>query len=172
MLGLGVRQTVTSAGVGRSVVSKTASRAETAGLDWGVVEALSDQELGWRPYGTPSERTRRMSHAFRGLLSLVPSPRIPKSAEARLMRPCQEAVFREHFPNAPPTPLAFVSTSVLPPRTPLFLTHAALSPTAGRFALAKSRSVSSVALTETQTRADPPVLAVDVADEPFLGADR
>lgn len=57
VLGLGVRQTAASAGVGRSVVSKTASRAETAGLDWGVVEAFSDQELEQQLYGTPCALT-------------------------------------------------------------------------------------------------------------------
>ncbi len=54
VLGLGVRQAAASAGIGRSVVSKTALRAETAGLDWGAVEALSDQELERRLYGVPS----------------------------------------------------------------------------------------------------------------------
>jgi hypothetical protein len=35
VLGLGVRQAAASAGIGRSVVSKTSPRAETAGLNWG-----------------------------------------------------------------------------------------------------------------------------------------
>jgi hypothetical protein len=39
-------------------------------------------------------------------------------------------------------------------------TQSARLHTAGRFALANPRSVSSVALAETQTRADPAVLAV------------
>ena len=53
VLGLGVRQAAASAGVGRSVVSKTAVRAELAGLDWAAVEALSDTELERRLYGAP-----------------------------------------------------------------------------------------------------------------------
>ena len=57
VLGLGVRQAAASAGIGRSVVSKTALRAETAGLDWGAVEALSDQELERRLYGAPCALT-------------------------------------------------------------------------------------------------------------------
>ena len=43
--GLGVRQAAGSAGIGRSVVSKTTLGAEAIGLIWPGVEALSDQEL-------------------------------------------------------------------------------------------------------------------------------
>jgi transposase len=53
VLGLGVRQAAASAGVGRSVVSKTTVRAELAGLDWAAVEALGDSELERRLYGAP-----------------------------------------------------------------------------------------------------------------------
>lgn len=42
VLGLGVRQAAASADVGRSVVSKPATRAERAGLDRAAVEKLSD----------------------------------------------------------------------------------------------------------------------------------
>lgn len=54
VLGLGVRQAAASADVGRSVVSKTASRAESAGLDWDTVETLTDAELQRRLYGGPN----------------------------------------------------------------------------------------------------------------------
>jgi transposase len=53
VLGLGVRQAAASADVGRSVVSKTATRAERAGLDWAAVEKLSDTELERKLYGAP-----------------------------------------------------------------------------------------------------------------------
>jgi transposase len=53
VLDLGVRQAAASAGVGRSVVSKTATRAERAGLDWAAVERLTDTELERRLYGAP-----------------------------------------------------------------------------------------------------------------------
>lgn len=53
VLGLGVRQAAASADVGRSVVSKTANRAERAGLDWAAVERLSDAELECKLYGAP-----------------------------------------------------------------------------------------------------------------------
>jgi transposase len=52
-LGLGVRQAASAAGVGRSVVSKTSTRAERAGLSWAAVEALSDTELERKLYGEP-----------------------------------------------------------------------------------------------------------------------
>jgi transposase len=58
VLGLGVRQAAASAGIGRSVVSKTTVRAETAGLDWAAVEALSDTELERRLYGAPCAPTK------------------------------------------------------------------------------------------------------------------
>jgi transposase len=53
VLGLGVRQAACAAGVGRSVVSKTSTRAERAGLSWTAVEALSDTELERKLYGEP-----------------------------------------------------------------------------------------------------------------------
>jgi transposase len=53
LLGLGVRQAASAAGVGRSVVSKTSNRAERAGLSWELVEALSDIELERRLFGDP-----------------------------------------------------------------------------------------------------------------------
>jgi transposase len=53
VLGLGVRQAASAAGVGRTVVSKTATRAERAGLSWASVEALSDRELERKLYGEP-----------------------------------------------------------------------------------------------------------------------
>ena len=62
-----------------------------------------------------------------------------------------------------PTALPIVSTSVFPSRTPLSQAQAARLHTAGRFALAKSSSVSSVALTETRTSSDPAVLAAHLA---------
>lgn len=58
VLGLGVRQVASSAGVGRSVVSKTAARAQAAGLDWVALEALSDTELDHRLYGPPCAPTK------------------------------------------------------------------------------------------------------------------
>lgn len=57
VLGLGVRQAATSAGVGRSVVSKTCARAVTAGLDWASVEALSEEELEKKLFGAASAAT-------------------------------------------------------------------------------------------------------------------
>ena len=57
VLGLGVRQAAASAGVGHTVVSKTASRAESAGLDWATVEKLTDTELQRRLYGAPCAPT-------------------------------------------------------------------------------------------------------------------
>jgi transposase len=51
-LGLSVRQTARSLGVGRSVVSKTTSRAKTAGLSLAVCEGLDDDELERRLYGS------------------------------------------------------------------------------------------------------------------------
>ena len=53
VLGLGVRQAAASAGIGRSVVSKTTLRAEAAGLSWAAVEGLSDQALEALLYGRP-----------------------------------------------------------------------------------------------------------------------
>jgi transposase len=53
VLGLGVRQAAASAGIGRSVVSKTTLRAEAAGLSWAAVEGLSDRALEERLYGPP-----------------------------------------------------------------------------------------------------------------------
>jgi len=50
-LELGVRQTARAVGVGRSVVSKTTSRATAAGLGWEAVEALDDDLLERRLYG-------------------------------------------------------------------------------------------------------------------------
>ncbi len=58
VLDLGVRQAAASAGVGRSVVSKTTVRALAAGLDWAAVEALSDTDLDRRLYGRPSAPTK------------------------------------------------------------------------------------------------------------------
>ena len=57
VLGLGVRQAAVSAGIGRSVVSKTCSRAVTAGLDWTAVQGLSDEELQKKLYGEPCAQT-------------------------------------------------------------------------------------------------------------------
>lgn len=53
VLGLGVRQAAASAGIGRSVISKTTLRAEAAGLSWAAVEGLSDQALEELLYGPP-----------------------------------------------------------------------------------------------------------------------
>jgi transposase len=57
VLGLGVRQAASAAGVGRSVVSKTSNRAQRAGLDWAAVETLSDTDLERRLYGEPQPLT-------------------------------------------------------------------------------------------------------------------
>jgi len=53
VLGLGVRQAASASGVGRSVVSKTCGRADSAGLTWELVEELSDTELERRLFGDP-----------------------------------------------------------------------------------------------------------------------
>lgn len=58
VLGLGVRQAAASAGIGRSVVSKTTLRAEAAGLDWEAANALSDAELEETLYGPPRAPTQ------------------------------------------------------------------------------------------------------------------
>lgn len=50
-LGRSVRQAAASAGVSRSVVSKTTSRASATGLTWELVCALSDDALDERLYG-------------------------------------------------------------------------------------------------------------------------
>ncbi len=50
-LGLSVREASRATGVSTGVVSKTASRAQKAGLTWAAVEALSDAELARRLYG-------------------------------------------------------------------------------------------------------------------------
>jgi len=55
-LGLGVRQTARGLSVGRSVVSKTTTRAATAGLTWEAVQGLDDAELETRVYGQPEVR--------------------------------------------------------------------------------------------------------------------
>lgn len=52
-LGLSVREASRATGVSTGVVSKTASRAQKAGLTWAAVEALSDAELARRLYGEP-----------------------------------------------------------------------------------------------------------------------
>jgi len=50
-LGLSVREASRATGSSTGVVSKTASRAKTAGLTWEVVEGLSESELERRLYG-------------------------------------------------------------------------------------------------------------------------
>ena len=50
-LGRSVRQAAASAGVSRSVVSKTTSRASATGLTWELVGALGDEALDERMYG-------------------------------------------------------------------------------------------------------------------------
>lgn len=52
-LGLSVREASRATGASTGVVSKTASRAEKAGLTWAAVEALSEAELERRLYGEP-----------------------------------------------------------------------------------------------------------------------
>jgi transposase len=52
-LGLSVRQASRATGASTGVVSKTASRAEKAGLTWEAVEALSESDLERRLYGEP-----------------------------------------------------------------------------------------------------------------------
>ena len=47
------REIGASLGVGASTVSKTRSRARSAGLDWAGVQAVSDEDLETRLYGKP-----------------------------------------------------------------------------------------------------------------------
>jgi transposase len=49
--GLSVREAARALGVSVGVVSKTASRAEKAGVSWAVAEGLSDAALDERLYG-------------------------------------------------------------------------------------------------------------------------
>jgi transposase len=51
--GLSVRETARALNVSTGVVSKTASRAEKAGIDWAAAESMSDAELEERMYGRP-----------------------------------------------------------------------------------------------------------------------
>ena len=51
--GLSVRETARALGVSVGVVSKTASRAEKAGVTWTVAEGMSDTALEERLYGRP-----------------------------------------------------------------------------------------------------------------------
>jgi len=51
--GLSVRETARALGVSVGVVSKTASRAEKAGVTWTVAESMSDTALEERLYGRP-----------------------------------------------------------------------------------------------------------------------
>lgn len=53
-LGLSVREASRATGASTGVVSKTASRAQQAGLTWAAVEALSEAELERRLYGEPA----------------------------------------------------------------------------------------------------------------------
>lgn len=55
VLAAGVRETAHALGLGRSVVSKTTTRAEAAGLDWTAVCDLDDVELEKLLYGTRSK---------------------------------------------------------------------------------------------------------------------
>jgi transposase len=52
-LGLSVREASRATGASTGVVSKTASRAQKAGLTWEAVDALSEVELERRLYGEP-----------------------------------------------------------------------------------------------------------------------
>jgi transposase len=52
--GLSVRETARALGVSVGVVSKTASRAEKAGITWEVAEGMTDAALEERMYGRPA----------------------------------------------------------------------------------------------------------------------
>ena len=61
--GLSVRETARALGVSVGVVSKTASRAEKAGVTWEVAEGMGDAALEERLYGKRcTEPTLRPTH--------------------------------------------------------------------------------------------------------------
>ena len=63
-LGRSHREVSRSVGKGLGTISETLRRAEVAGLDWGAVEALSDEALDARMYGAPAGGHRRVLPDF------------------------------------------------------------------------------------------------------------